>query len=102
MPKSIVVGVDIAKKTFDVALGCSGPVHSLSNDDPGHEALLALLANHSVDLIVLEATGGLERRLACALQAEGFSVAVVNPRQARNFAKAMGIWLKRIELTRYP
>lgn len=90
MPEPIVVGVDIAKKTFDAAIGCSGTIHSFSNDDSGHEALIAILADHSVDLIVMEATGGLERPVACTLQATGFPVAVVNPRQARNFAKAMG------------
>lgn len=90
MPEPIVVGVDIAKKTFDAAIGCTGDIHSFSNDDAGHEALIAALAGHSVALIVMEATGGLERHLACALQAAGFVIAVVNPRQARNFAKAMG------------
>lgn len=90
MPEPIVVGVDIAKKTFDAALGCTGNIHSFSNDDNGHEALINILADFSVDLIVMEATGGLERHLACALQAAGFPIAVVNPRQARNFAKAMG------------
>lgn len=90
MPEPIVVGVDIAKKTFDAAIGCTGAIHSFPNDDAGHEALIAALATHSVDLIVMEATGGLERHLACALQAAGFAIAVVNPRQARDFAKSMG------------
>ncbi len=90
MPEPIVVGVDIAKKTFDVAIGCTGAIHSFPNDDAGHESLIAALATHSVDLIVMEATGGLERHLACALQAAGFAIAVVNPRQARDFAKSMG------------
>lgn len=94
MPEPIFVGVDIAKKTFDAAIGCTGKIHSFSNDDAGHEALITALADHSVDLIVMEATGGLERHLACALQALGFAVAVVNPRQARNFAKAMGCLAK--------
>lgn len=90
MPEPIVVGVDIAKKTFDAAIGCTGHIHSFPNDDNGHEALVNVLADFSVDLVVMEATGGLERHLACALQAAGFPIAVVNPRQARNFAKAMG------------
>ena len=90
MPEPIVVGVDIAKKTFDAAIGCTGVIHSFLNDDAGHEALIAALATHSVSLIAMEATGGLERDLACALQVAGFAVAVVNPRQARDFAKSMG------------
>ncbi len=56
--------------------------------------MLARLAGNVVDLVVMEATGGLERDLACALQAAGFAVAVVNPRQARDFAKAMGYLAK--------
>lgn len=90
MPEPIVVGVDIAKKTFDAAIGCTGDIHSFSNDDAGHEALIAALVGRTVALIVMEATGGLERHLACALQTAGFAIAVVNPRQARDFAKAMG------------
>jgi transposase len=90
MPEPIVVGVDIAKKTFDAAIGCTGDILSLPNDDAGHEALIAALIDRTVALVVMEATGGLERHLACALQAAGFAIAVVNPRQARDFAKAMG------------
>ncbi len=55
---------------------------------------MAELAGEAMDLIVMQATGGLERDLACALQAAGFAVAVVNPRQARDFAKAMGYHAK--------
>jgi len=76
----IVVGIDIAKRSFDVALGVHGPVKTFDNDDAGHDALIAALAGQHVDLIVMEATGGLERDLACALQAAGFALAVVNPR----------------------
>jgi len=90
MPESLVVGIDIAKLTFDAAIGVAGHIETFPNEDSGHDALLAELAGQAVDLIVMEATGGLERDLACALQAAGFAVAVVNPRQARDFAKAMG------------
>ncbi|WP_448196274.1 IS110 family transposase, partial [Raoultella planticola] len=47
-----------------------------------------------VALVLMEATGGLEAAVACSLQAEGFDVAVVNPRQARDFARAMGYLAK--------
>ena len=69
-------------------------VRTFPNDDAGHEALITALAGQTVELIVMEATGGLERDLACALQAAGFAVAVVNPRQARDFARAMGYLAK--------
>lgn len=94
MPEPIVVGVDIAKQTFDVAMGVAGIIKSFTNDDSGHDALLAELAGKAVDLIVMEATGGLERNLACACQAAGFAIAVINPRQARDFARAMGYLAK--------
>jgi transposase len=94
MPEPIVIGIDIAKQTFDVAFGVAGTIESFPSDDAGHDALTAKLAGVAVDLIVMEATGGLERDLACALQACGFAVAVINPRQARVFAKAMGYLAK--------
>lgn len=94
MPEPIVIGIDIAKQTFDAAFGVAGTIESFPNDDAGHDALTAKLAGVAVDLIVMEATGALERDLACALQACGFAVAVINPRQARDFAKAMGYLAK--------
>jgi transposase len=90
MPKSIQVGVDVAKETFDVALGVGGELCQFANEAQGYETLLSRLKNFEVSLIVMEATGGYERALVCDLQAAGYEVAVVNPRQARDFAKAMG------------
>ncbi|MDR2260873.1 MAG: IS110 family transposase, partial [Azoarcus sp.] len=66
MPESIVVGIDIAKNSFEAALGVGGRVETFTNDDSGQQALLAQLAGQTIDLIVMEATGGLERDLACA------------------------------------
>jgi transposase len=88
--RPVTIGIDVAKATLDVAIGQKVPTLSLSNDVDGFEALLAKLAQHQVALIVLEATGGLEMGAACALQAAGYAVAVINPRQARDFARAMG------------
>jgi transposase len=90
VPKPIQVGIDVAKDTFDAGLGVGGQVCPFSNDVPGHEGLLSRLKDCTVSLIVMEATGGYEQALVCALQAAGYEVAVVNPRQARDFAKAMG------------
>jgi len=90
MPKLIEVGIDVAKATFDVCLGVAGELCHFDNDAPGHERVISRLKEFEVSLTVLEATGGYERALVCALQAAGYVVAVVNPRQARDFAKAMG------------
>jgi transposase len=86
-----VVGIDVAKAHVDVAaLGAELGAQRFANDAEGHSALAAALAPLGVALVVMEATGGYEAPLACALQAAGLPVAVINPRQARDFAKSMG------------
>lgn len=88
---SVTVGIDVAKAHVDVwVLGASSAAQRLVNDAEGHSALAAMLQPLGVALVVMEATGGYEAALACALQAAGLPVAVVNPRQARDFAKSMG------------
>lgn len=88
---SVVVGIDVAKAHVDVAvLGTVFETQRFTNDVDGHLALAAALAPLGAVLVVMEATGGYEAALACALQAAGLVVAVVNPRQARDFAKSMG------------
>jgi len=94
MTESRYAGIDVAKETLELALSQGTPVKSFSNDGPGHEELAKLLLANEIALIVMEATGGYEFDLACALQAAGLAVAVINPRQARDFAKAMGYLAK--------
>ena len=94
MTEPIHVGIDVAKDTLEVACGPQAATQCFANDDAGHEALVKALREHTVDLIVMEATGGYESACACALQAAGFAVVVVNARQARDFAKAMGYLAK--------
>jgi transposase len=88
---SVVVGIDVAKAHIDCAvLGAMLDARRFANDSDGHSALAAALQPLGVSLLVMEASGGYESALACALQAAGFAVAVVNPKQARHFAKALG------------
>ena len=88
---SVTVGIDVAKAHVDVCvLGAKSSAQRFDNDDEGHSALAAALQPLDVGLVVMEATGGYEAALACALQATGLPVAVINPRQARDFAKSMG------------
>lgn len=94
VPKPIHVGIDVAKESFESALGVGGEVGSFTNDPAGAEALLLRLRDFEVRLIVMEATGGYEAELAFALQAAGHQVAVINPRQARDYAKSMGYLAK--------
>lgn len=86
----IIVGIDVAKDCLEAALGDQAATLSLSNDASGIETLLEHLSGQGVALVVFEATGGLEGPCACALQAAGYAVAIINPRQARDFARAMG------------
>lgn len=94
MSDTVFVGIDVSKDTLEVACWPPGIAQCFANDEAGIEALGAALAGFQVALIVLEATGGYEREPACALEAAGLPVAVLNPRQARDFAKAMGVLAK--------
>lgn len=88
---SVVAGVDVAKAHVDVAvLGATLNAQRFDNETEAHSALAAALKPLQVSMVVMEATGGYEAALACALQAAGLPVAVINPRQARDFAKSMG------------
>ena len=68
----------------------TGETLTVNNDDPGIKKLLTLLAKWSPQLIVMEATGGHEYACAYSLMKAGFPVAVVNPHQVRDFARAVG------------
>lgn len=85
-------GVDVCKQHLDVCLGTTE--QRVVNDANGWDELTAKFKEANVDLVVLEATGGYERGLVCALQDAGITVARVNPRQARDFAKSMGVLAK--------
>jgi len=85
-------GVDVSKHHLDVC--CGGQERRVANDVQGWDELSAMLQAARVDLVVIEATGGYERGLVCALQGVGLCVARVNPRQARDFAKSMGVLAK--------
>jgi transposase len=87
------VGVDVSKEYLDVAWS-EGVSVRVSNDAAGHAQLCEQLKPDSPSLIVMEATGGLERCLAVALAAEGLPVRVVNARLVRHFAKACGLLAK--------
>jgi transposase len=91
MSVTSVVGIDVAKAHVDVfVLGGEFTARRFDNEAEGHSTLAMALKSLDVRLVVMEATGGYETALACALQAVGLPVAVVNPKQARDFAKAMG------------
>ncbi|WP_339053748.1 IS110 family transposase [Arsenophonus endosymbiont of Crataerina pallida] len=93
-PNPLCVGIDVSKATLDIAASCDIAQFTVSNDSDGFDAIIAELRKHSVVLVLMEATGGLEATVTCSLQAEGFDVTVINPRQSRDFARAMGYLAK--------
>jgi transposase len=90
MTDTAYAGIDVAKASLDLAVRPAGTHERLPNDEAGIGQVIARLRACQPALVVLEATGGLEYPLAAALAAAGLAVAVVNPRQVRDFAKAVG------------
>ena len=84
------VGIDISKDSLDLCIEPDNEVLHVAYDDKGIAQVVKRLVQVAPTLIVMEATGGLEMRLASELAAKGLPVAVINPRQARDFAKATG------------
>ncbi len=84
------VGIDVSKAHLDVALLPTGESFVIPNNEEGLEELLGRLEGLCPTLVVLEATGGFERPLAAVLAASGIAVAVLNPTQTRDFARARG------------
>ena len=82
------VGIDVSKAELEVAVGEEG--WTVSNDESGIETLLEQLRERPIELVVLEATGGHETPAAAVLAEAGLPVVVANPRQVRDFARAMG------------
>ena len=84
------VGIDVAKAQLDIALRPSGERWAVPNDASGVTTLVDRLQDRPPTLIVLEATGGLERAVTSALATAGLPVVVVNPWQVRDVARATG------------
>lgn len=86
----IFVGIDVSKSRLDLFMLPSGKALGVENTPAGIEQIVELLLPLGVSLVVIEATGRYERRVAAELLNRGIRVAVVNPRQARDFARALG------------
>lgn len=84
------VGIDVAKDRLDVHVRPTGEAFAVARDGEGVAALVERLKAMAPVLIVLEATGGFEVTVAAALAAAGLPLAIVNPRQIRDFARALG------------
>jgi len=88
------VGVDVSKERLDMAESPTGEIRSFSNQDADIGEATIWLRQVDPAIIVMEATGGMEVPLYIALQEANLPVAVINPRQIRDFAKSMGILAK--------
>ena len=91
------VGIDVSKSKFDVVVLPEGTRVTCTYDSEGIGQLLAQLPRHDC-VVVLEATGGLERRLAAELIDAGHQTAIANPRQVRDFARGIGVLAKNDRL----
>jgi transposase len=88
--QGVVVGIDVSKGQLDTAFGNDGDVVTFGNDEQGISRLLERLSAMHPSLVVMEASGGYETAAATAIAAAGWAMAVVNPRQVRDFARATG------------
>jgi transposase len=84
------VGIDVSKARLDVAVVPSGESFSSPNDDEGIEKVVGRLRELQPALVLLEATGGLERRALARLVTAGLPAMAVNPRNVRDFGRSLG------------
>lgn len=91
MQDKLFVGIDVGKRRVDLAFVGLEEVHTFPNDDAGIASILELLRGRPVGKVVMEATGGYQRQLLASLLGEDYPAVAVNPRQARDFAKACGL-----------
>lgn len=87
---SVIVGIDVGKTKLDVAVAGNGSAREWSNDERGRRVLSGWLSEQEVELVVVEASGGIEAALVSELVEAGIPVAVVNPTRVRAFARAAG------------
>lgn len=88
------IGVDVAKQSLEIVLSVRSPSFSINNDPAGVRSLLSRLPKPGECVVVLEGSGGYERLLVAELLQAGHRVAIVNPRQVRDFAKGLGLLAK--------
>lgn len=98
-PNLQCMGIDVAKLSLDIATTDTIEPFTVGNDEDGFAVITDKLKHTKINLILMEATGGLEAAIACKLQSEGYDVVVINPRQARDLPVQWDIWLKQINLT---
>jgi transposase len=96
--REVFIGIDVSKDKLDVAVRPTGEFMSFSNNEDGISCVVDFVKSFSPNLVVLEATGGLETAAVGVLADKSLPVVVVNPRQVRDFAKATGKLAKTDEI----
>jgi transposase len=99
--ENVYVGIDISKEKLDICILPSKEFFTMTNDDSGIIELAKKLAEYTPKLITFEATGGLEISVASGLYYAGLNIAVVNPRQVRDFARAFNKLAKTDKIDSY-
>src|SRR5262249_46516500 len=90
MMEDLFVGIDVAKDRLDIHVRPGGEAFAVARDGKGLAELAERLTSIAPKLVVLEATGGFEITVAAAVAGAGLPLAVVNPRQIRSYAQALG------------
>ena len=92
--KKEYVGIDVSQDSLDMVVYSTGEMRSFGNDEAGITAAVSWIKDVKPDLTVMEATGGLEVPIYVALQEAKLPLAVMNPRQIRDFARSLGVLAK--------
>ena len=101
MPNEIFIGVDVSKDNLDIHVLPNGESFSCKYDPKGINWLVKKLRELDPFVIVMEATGGVETSLVVELGTASLPVAVVNPRQVRDFARGIGKLAKTDSIDAY-
>ncbi len=91
---TVIVGIDVSQDWLDIHIIPAGVKDHVANDEQGFQKLVQSLTSYAPKVIILEGTGGLERMAATYMAQAGLPVAIVNPRQVRDFARASGTLAK--------
>ncbi len=92
--KKVFVGIDVSKKTLDIAIGQNGKFQTIDNSPKAIQHFVSSLSQDDVAQVVVESTGGLELPVVRALSDASIPVALINPARVRHFAKATGLYAK--------
>ena len=92
--KKEFIGIDVSKKTLDIAIGQNGSFQTIDNEAKAIRYFVSSLEKENISQVVIESTGGLEMPVISSLTNASIPVALINPARVRHFAKATGLYAK--------